>query len=147
VNDIENEAGKKSNRPAARKSAGHTFAEWVSLGISTLLILSLAVYLVIEAFRADDPFVPVGVEALVSEARQLNGQFVLPVRITNRGGQTLRDLKVEVRFQAPGTAAPNTTELLLDYVGEGSEQIAYLYLDQPPGALKIEGRATSYRVD
>ena len=130
-----------SQRQESRgKRAGHTFAEWVSLCASALLILCLAGYLLFEAFQSNGPFVPVEIQT-----REVQGQFVLPVRITNRGGRTLRDLKIELSADS-GAENPQPTDLVIDYLGEGSEQIGYFYFDRHPRELKVKARAISYRV-
>ena len=129
-----------------RKGAGHTFAEWVSLCASALLILGIAGYLLVEAFQANEPFVPLDVQTRLEEVREVQGRFILPVHITNRGGRTLRDLKIELQAH-PEAANPQTTDLVIDYLGEGSEQIGYFYFDRHPRELKVNARALSYRVE
>ncbi len=134
----------QTDQPA--HSAGRKLAEWVSLGLSALVILALVGYLAVEAFRKNEPFIPVEVQALLNDTREVEGKFILPVKVTNRGAQTLRDLKVELRYEPPGSAA-ETADVLIDYLGERSEQTAYFYFAQHPNALKLEARAVSYIVD
>ena len=112
---------------------------------SALLILCLAGYLLFEAFQANEPFVPLEIQTRPEEVREMQGRFVLPVRITNRGGRTLRDLKIELRAQPDDPNAP-ATDLVIDYLGEGSEQIAYFYFDRDPRELNVQAKAVSYRV-
>jgi uncharacterized protein (TIGR02588 family) len=103
-------------REDSKGRSARKLAEWVSLGISAVLILGLAGFLLVEAFRANEPFVPVEVQAKADETRQLNGRFILPVQITNHGEQTLRDLKIELSFTSPD-GEPDKTDLLIDYLG------------------------------
>ncbi len=150
--DVRGKASKqeKEEKGSGRKlrhRPGHRLAEWVSLTISALILLTLAGYLVYEAFQANEPYVPVEVQPRTAEVRQVDdGRFILPVFIANRGQQTLRDLNIELSYQPPDRQ-PETTEILIDYVGERSEHTVYFYLDQDPATLKPKVRATSYRLD
>ncbi|HTE20375.1 MAG TPA: hypothetical protein VK689_18580, partial [Armatimonadota bacterium] len=74
-------AGAKAEHPP---SPARTLAEWVSLGISILLIVALAGYLLRAAARGDDPYVPTEVRPLLDQARQVGGAFILPVEIANQ---------------------------------------------------------------
>ena len=139
-------AKKKPKAGRGEKRASHTVAELVTLTFSALLILTVAGYLAYEATQANEPFVPVQIELRIEETRAVDGRFILPMHIVNRGGQTLRDLKIEVRTGAqPGAARP--AEIIIDYLGEGSEQIAFVYFDVHPRGFQAEARAISYRVE
>ena len=138
--------GERS-RKASQKAAAHTVAEWVSLVISALLILGIAGYLLYEASKPNGPFIPVEIQAHLEEVRQVDGRFILPVRILNRGGQTLRDLKIELRSSPSAGSAPEPSDVVIDYLGKGSEQTAFFFFDQHPRELKLEPRAISYRVE
>lgn len=141
-------ASSQPSKPTSpEKGAAHTFAEWVSLAASALLILALAGYLLFEAFQSNGPIVPVEVQPRLGEVAEINGQFVLPVRVANRGGQTVRDLKIEVRSQPTESADPEVADLLIDFLGEGSEQVAYFYFAEHPNTLKVEARAVSYQAE
>lgn len=137
-----------NSRPPTKsgRTGGRALAEWGSLGISTLIILILAGYLLIEAFQGNEPFVPVHVQAQLGEVREVNGQFILPVRIANRGQETLHDLKIEMHYQPPDSP-PATTDLLIDYLGERSEETVYFYFNQHPSTMNVDARAASYRVE
>lgn len=128
------------------RGRARTIAEWVTLALSSLLILSLAGYLVYEASRTNEPAVPVQVRAEFAEARQVDGRYILPVKIANRGRRTVQDLKIQVQYQPPDSAA-ETTDLQIDYLGEQSGTEAYLYFDHPPETLQIKLRPASYRLD
>jgi uncharacterized protein (TIGR02588 family) len=141
------DASREADAPAEpRHSAGRKIAEWVSLSISGLIILVLSGYLLFEAFQGNDPVITVDAEARLSEVAEAGKRFILPVRISNRSKQTLLDLKVELRYEPPGSS-PETTDLLIDYLGEQSQQTVYFYFDQHPSGLKVEARAASYRLE
>ena len=136
-------AGKK---PDSQPSRVRTLAEWVSLGISALLILALAGYLLRESGRGDTPYVRTEVRPLLDQVRQEGSTFILPVEITNGGRRMLRALKVEVTYQGPD-GKEESRELDIDYLGERSSQTVYLYFDRHPRDLKVEAKPLHYQVE
>ena len=133
-------------KPGDQPSGPRKLAEWVSLGVSALLILALATYLVLQARRGNDPYVPAEARPLLDQVRQVGTMFILPVEITNGGRRTLRALKVEVTHQGPD-GKDESQELDLDYLGERSTQKVYLYFDRHPRDLKVEAKPLHYQVD
>jgi uncharacterized protein (TIGR02588 family) len=94
----------------------------------------------------NDPIVNVTAVPLLDKAQETSGRFVLPVKVENHGARTLHDLKVELSFQPPDDA-PQTTDALIDYLGEHSEQVLYFYFEEDPRTLKVEARPASYRLE
>jgi uncharacterized protein (TIGR02588 family) len=71
---------------------------------------------------------------------------VLPIAIENPGGRTVRDLQVRIEYR--GTrGATESMELLIDYIGQASEQVVYTYFRQDPRTLSIRAEPISYQVD
>jgi uncharacterized protein (TIGR02588 family) len=77
---------------------------------------------------------------------QQEGRYVLPLAIVNPGGRTIRDLQVRVEYRGAGGERRNM-ELLLDYVGQSSEQVVYTYFREDPRTLSVRAEALAYRVD
>ena len=63
------EHGQRSSRPR-RGSSRLTIAEWVSFGISALIIVGLAVFLIVHAFRSDDPFLSCEANLMLDQVRR-----------------------------------------------------------------------------
>lgn len=135
-------ADAKPQRPTGRK-----VAEWVTLGASVALVLAVAGYLFREAMRDHPAAVPVTVRVLADEAREVDGRFVVPVEVTNRGERTLKGLTIQVTIRggAPGGREP--ADVTLDYLGEKARGRVYLYLDQHPRDLGVEARAYRYELE
>ncbi|MDQ3623420.1 MAG: hypothetical protein M3463_13170 [Verrucomicrobiota bacterium] len=133
-------------RRGGGRSVKRKLAEWVSLGISAFIVLSLAGYLVYEAAQPNDPRVPIEVHPLLEEAREESGRHILPVRISNRGQRTVRDLKIEL-VTRQGEEEPLTLDITIDYLGERSEHTVYFYLDAAPRSLELETRPASYALE
>lgn len=133
--------GNTADRPRGRK-----FAEWVTLSLSALIVAAVATFLVVEAVRRDSPFVPVHVRVLTNQARETAGRYVVPVEVRNDGRQTLKDLKVQVTYRGPG-GAPQTSDVLIDYLGEGAPQKVYLHFDRPPAELQVKAEPFAYQLE
>ena len=121
-------------------------AEWVTFGVSLALVLALSAHL---AWRLREPVTDV-IDARVTPrldrvARQ-EGRFVLPLDIVNPGGRTIRDLQVRVEYRGTG-GERRSMDLLVDYLGQSSEQVVYTYFRDDPRTLSIRAEAMSYRVD
>ena len=127
-------------------STARKLAEWVSLAISAVLILSIMGFLVGQVFTPEAPHVPVQARALLEKTKQAGEQYVLPVEIVNQGNQTLRNLMVEVEATEPGKE-PTKYEVEIDYLGEGARQEAYLYLPVDPRTVEIEVTPLRYSLE
>jgi uncharacterized protein (TIGR02588 family) len=147
-----NEGRDRSDNEGARgrkraRSAGRTLAEWVSLGASCLLIAGLALFLVYEIVKGNDPYSVARTAARTDEVRQVEAVFILPVEVENAGRRTLRDLEVELRYTPPGHQQPEKAEKTIDYLGERSKQRLYFYLDYDPRQMPVHVRPLHYRLD
>ena len=129
------------------RSATRTLAEWVSLGVSCLLIVGLAGFLVYEMARGNDPYNLARTAVRANAARQVEAVFILPVDVENTGRRTLRDLEVELTYTPPGKQQPERATKTIDYLGEGSTQTLYFYLDHDPRQMPVHVRPLHYRLD
>ena len=129
------------------RSVTRTLAEWVSLGVSCLLIVALAGFLVYEMVRGNDPYNLARTAAQADAARQVEAVFILPVDVENTGRRTLRDLEVELAYTPPGKQQPERATKKIDYLGEGSTQTLYFYLDHDPRQMSVHVRPLHYRLD
>jgi uncharacterized protein (TIGR02588 family) len=125
---------------------GRKLAEWVTLSLSALTVAGVAAFLVYEALRGDPPLVPVHVRVLADQAQRAAGRYVVPVEVRNDGRQTLKDLKVQVRYRSPD-GKPQTNDFLIDYLGEGTRQKVYLYFDRHPSELQVEAEPLAYQIE
>ena len=120
-----------------RRSGVRTVAEWFSLGVSALLILGLAGYLVFQGLQLQPPYVPVEARPLLDQARPEGERFILPIEVVNRGDRTLRDLTLEIR-SLDRDGKEQSRELQIDYLGERSSQKAFVYLERDPATAQVE---------
>lgn len=127
---------------------GHVqkLAEWVTLGVSVVIVAAAAGYMVYLAVRDSPRHVPADATLRLGEARQAQGRYVLPVEARNRGRRTLRDFQAELRYTPPG-GQPEKREFKLDYLAAGATQTVYFYFDRPPAELNLEVSPQSYRLE
>jgi uncharacterized protein (TIGR02588 family) len=128
---------------------GHHFsarlAEWISFGVSLLLILALAVFLVYEALTRDDNPLPIAIDVQTDKAAPTGDRFVLPIRVRNLGMATMRSVQIRVSFDRADPSPP--IDLQLDYLGEKSEQMVYVYTDRDPRLLHPIVTPLAYQED
>lgn len=134
--------GNDDDAPSGKRK----LAEWISFGVSVVLILATAAALIWKAMEPNAPMVDVAAVPLLDQAQETGGRFVLPVKVENHGDRTLHDLKVELSFQPPDDT-PQTTDAMIDYLGEHSEQVLYFYFEEDPRSLNVEARPASYRLE
>jgi uncharacterized protein (TIGR02588 family) len=121
-------------------------AEWITFGLSLTLVLALSGHL---AWRLREPvteLVDARITPRLDRVARQEGRFVLPLDIANPGGRTIRDLQVRVEYRGAG-GEPRSMDLLVDYLGQSSEQVVYTYFRDDPRTLSIRAEAMSYRVD
>lgn len=120
---------------AGSRTGGRKLAEWVTMGVSTALVLGVVGFLIYQMTREQGPFVAVEVRLLADQTRQSGGRYVTPVEIHNRGRRTLRSFRGEVTFQTPD-GTPGKREFEIDYLGEQVRRTVYVYFDRRPNELK-----------
>lgn len=136
------------NKSHEKRSTGRKFAEWVTLGLSVLLVLAIAGYLVYSGSREQSPHVPVEVRVLAGEVQEASGRYVVPIEVRNLGRRTLKDLKVQVTFAAPaGESNQPDEEVTLDYLAAGAAQKIYLYVHRHPKDMTVVAEPSSYRLE
>jgi uncharacterized protein (TIGR02588 family) len=121
-------------------------AEWVTFGISLALVLALSAHLVWRMREPVTEVVDARVAPRLDRVVQQEGRFVLPLDITNPGGRTIRDVQVRIDYRGSG-GERRSMEVLVDYLGQSSEQVIYTYFRDDPRTLSIRAEAISYRVD
>ncbi len=133
--------GDITKRPAGRK-----LAEWVTMGLSALLVLSVAGYLAYEAVRDNSSFVPVKVRVLAAQAQPTEGHFLVPIEVRNAGQRTLSNLRLRLTYRS-ADASEHAEDLSVDYLGERASQTIYLYLDRDPQQFPIVVRPVAYQLE
>jgi uncharacterized protein (TIGR02588 family) len=129
-----------------RRTAGRLVAEWISLGISVLLILGLSGYLAWQALGTESSYIPVRVQPLWGEVRPQDGRFVVPIQVENQGSQTVRDLRIGISYVGEeGEAVEQDTTI--DYLGEKSTTRIFVYTPTDPRQAQLEVTPSLYHLE
>lgn len=137
-------ARNRDDSPAA-SAAPQKLAEWVTTGVSVLIILAVAGYLIHLTTLPESPHVAVQVRPLLQEARTTGDRFALPIELANPSRQTLQDVQAEVSWQS-ADGQPRRYEFKLDYIGERETQKVFVVLDRDPSTANVQARPLGYRV-
>ena len=123
------------------------FAEWVSLAVSIVIIVTLAGYLLYEAVTGGGPIVPAEARVRLDQVSRAGERYVVPVEVSNRGERTMRDAKVEVTHKPSPDMPPQTQDFTIDYLAERSSQTIYIYFDRDPAQLDVRATVLHYRLE
>lgn len=135
----------EQSQPASGGRSARTVAEWISLGISILLILGMAAYLVYQGLQPHPPYLPIAVRPLWSQMEHGGGRYLLPLEVKNQGRRTARQLVVEVESTGP-EGKPEKREITVDYLGERSTQKVYLSFDRDPRQAQLKAAPSYYQL-
>ena len=103
--------------------------------ISLFVILAMAAYIVMQIAKpAKD--IALEVSPRVEQAREQNGQLLLPVEIKNVGTSTIRGMELEL------TAASESREVSVPMLGE-SETVTFV-IDVPTRDTPVSHKILSY---
>ena len=143
------ERPRKQGDPAdsgGKEHRGRKLAEWVSLGLSLLLILGIGGYLLTEALRTGEPFVVAEAHLQHDRTVKKGETYILPMEVRNMGEHALRELKVQVTYTPPG-GEEETRDIDVTYLGASSSQTMYLYFKDDPKTLNIKAEPLVYNLD
>lgn len=121
-------------------------AEWVSFAVSLALVLGVVAHLLWRMREPVTEAVSARVTPQLAQVSEQSGRFVLPLAIENPGARTVRDLQVRIEYRG-ARGATESMELLIDYVGQASEQLVYIYFEDDPRSLSVRAEPISYRLD
>lgn len=120
---------------AARRAA----VEWVTLGVSGVVLATVVTVLGVLAFRFGEPASPtVSPERTVE---RIGNQFFVSVEVVNRGDEAAS--AVEVAAEMTGAGGSTTATQVIDFLGGGeTQQLTFVMPDDPVHAeLVIEVRS------
>lgn len=128
-----------SKASAAKRGAQHavrTRPEWITFGVSALILMVVVGLLVGRAFHTEATAAPVADRP--GAPRQVGDQFFVPVEIVNRGDLGAAEVQVVAELTIDG----NTTsgDQVIDFLGGGeTQELTFVFADDPAeGELVIE---------
>jgi uncharacterized protein (TIGR02588 family) len=137
--------GQGDEEPKTKKTRerGRSVAEWVTLTISSAILLAVVATLVYHQLSGgDDP--PV-IEAIVGleGLRAAGDTYYLPVEIANQGGATAQDVRVVISIGSD-QAGRESAELLIDFLAGGATAKGTVVFHQDPRRVPLEIDVVSY---
>ena len=126
------------------KRTSRSFAEWLSFGISSLIVGTTA-GLVIYSWTTGRNSPPILAIQRTEPIREVDGQFYVPFEISNTGGETAESLQVIAELKVK-TAVQESGDLQIDFLSRGeTEKAAFVFKTDPrKGDLVL--RVASYKV-
>ncbi|MBW3623537.1 MAG: hypothetical protein KY468_09030 [Armatimonadetes bacterium] len=138
--------GSSQGKSDQKEQKGRKLAEWISLGISVLLIAWIAGFLLFEAMQADGPHVLAEAKLLFDKMERKENTYILPMEVSNKGEHAIRSLRIQVTYDPPD-GKEESRDVTLDYLGEGSTQEMYLYFQHDPKTLNVKADPQYYNLD
>lgn len=116
--------------------AARSIPEWVTFGVSAFVLAAVVATLTVLAFREDAPAAPT--VGRIAEANEVDGQFLVPVEVVNRGDEAAASVQVTAELRVGSEVA--TGDLSIDFLGGGeTEELVFVFRDDPSeGELTIE---------
>lgn len=127
-----------------QKRPPRSLAEWVTFTIATSIvgaIAALVIYLWVT--QKDSP--PVLTITPQTETRQVEGQFYIPFKLTNTGGETAESVRVIAELQVNGKVEESSDQEI-DFLSSGETAAGAFVFSRNPQQGKLTMRVVSYKL-
>lgn len=121
-----------------------SLAEWISFTIA-LVVLSFVVGLVFYSWATIQDSPPVLAVKTESDIRQVEGQFYLPIEVTNSGGGTVESLEVVAELSIDGEVV-ETGQIQIDFLSAGEIGLGAFIFSHNPSRGELSVRVVSYKL-
>jgi uncharacterized protein (TIGR02588 family) len=118
-------------------------AEWVTFGISLLVLLSIVVLVFYSWFKVGER-PPAFVLERSDEVRQVEGKFYVPFTLTNSGGETADTVQVIAELRINGEVE-ETGEQQFDFLAGGEAEEGEFVFSHNPQDGELILRVASYQ--
>ncbi len=121
-----------------RKRIEKNWLEWAVFGAGLLLVASALGFLAYDGATAGDS--PPDIEVALGTPLRRGASFLVPVRVTNRGGRTAEGVHVEVSLE--GTEERG--EFVVAFLPRGGTREASVTFHTDPAAGNMRARVLGY---
>lgn len=124
------------DKDEAKQGKERTAAEWVTFGVSVLILLALVGLVIFQALTRGNRPSTIKVEPMLQEVRQSEGAFYLPITITNDGDEAVGDVEIQISLASEGSE-PETIAFTVQFLagGESQEETVVFSKDPSQGEL------------
>ena len=132
---------RDQNRPEQSRR-GRSLAEWVSLGISVLIIAGVVGLVLYQGLTERSEPAVIEVTPQLDQVRQSGNAYYLPFEITNTGGVTVEEVVVEVEL-IPARGERERVETTVRFLAGGATHraTAVFRADPKQGTLTATARS------
>jgi uncharacterized protein (TIGR02588 family) len=117
-------------------------AERVTFAIAALAVL-IGLILLIWVTQTDQP--PVLLVQQTAEVREANGQFYVPFRLENQGGETVEAVQVVGELRISATEV-ETGDLHIDFLAGGEQAEGAFVFNRDPAQGRLTLRVAGYQL-
>ena len=119
-------------RPTSTKAraqrAVRTRPEWVTFGVSAMILAVVVGLLVVRAFHTDAAAAPIADRP--GPVKEISGQYFVPVEIVNRGDLAAAQVQVVAELTIGGNTI--SSDQVVDFLGGGETQgLTFIFADDP----------------
>ena len=132
-----------SDEPQDQDNEPSSFAEWVSLGVSSTL-LAVVLGQVVYLWVSDRHQQPSILQVSRSEIRESEGDFYVPFEVTNIGGETAESVQVVAELQVDGVVV-ESGEQIVDFLSSQEKVDGAFVFSQNPQQGDLVIRVASYQ--
>jgi uncharacterized protein (TIGR02588 family) len=135
---------RQQSRQAGGSDEGRSMAEWITLGISAAILISIVGVLTWLSFSGAEEPPLIVVEPNLEGVREDDSGFYLPVVIRNTGDTTVADAIVQAELDT-GSGQPQTAEITVDFLDGGEELAGTFVFRDDPASGELTTGVTSYK--
>lgn len=119
---------------------GRTPAEWVTLGVSCLILAVVVALIAVQAVRTSEPAAPTA--RVSGPVREAGGLHHVPVRLANEGDDTAANVVVSAELVVDGETT--TAEQTVDFLAGGAHEDLVFVFEDDPDAGELSVTVTGY---
>jgi uncharacterized protein (TIGR02588 family) len=119
-------------------------AEWVTFSIASLILGAIA-SLVLYSWATEQRRPPTLDIQTSQDIRESNGQFYVPFRLTNVGGETAESVQIVAELRVKGRVTASGDQQI-DFLSQGEQQEGAFVFQQDPRQGEVVIRVASYQL-
>jgi uncharacterized protein (TIGR02588 family) len=133
----EGKTNPANSEGAGSKKKGRSAAEWTTLAVSIVVVLTLAGLVVYQYFTEGTAPPIIEVKPVLEQVRHEGETYYIPVEVTNSGEQTAESVEVQLSLST-GESQPETTGFTIQFLAgkETHHQTAAFQNDPAQGTLE-----------
>ena len=131
-------------RPDDADGSQRSLAQWITVGLSTLIVLSLVGLLLYQAVAGGSQPPAIEVKFQHESLRQAGALYYLPVEVTNQGDQTAQDVRVRLSYMSD-QGQPELAEVMTDFLAGGATDHHTVALSREPSGANLKVDSVTFR--